>query len=405
MMVRRFVHIFPPVCMALALTAVSCYDGSYYGLSDNDQRNFTLGINGEPELVTVIVGDYGRYTDVTKGEGPVLDRWSWMQSGAQFNVYAFRKDSACYTSKASRHSGACLIDGSLDTPGVLSGRSATFMDPEFVVKWTKSDDTLHYPAGKVPYDFFAYSTGGIEIPETDIDRQPGHISFPLKIDGSTDIMYAKAELTESQIEMFPYLDLSDEEQKTFGNICYSDYSASKGIVPVLNFRHALTRICFDLYPGEKGSDKVLVQRVTVTTRDSCIFTVASSDSTVRRMGADFSIDEKDALIDLAEENGTPLNDTLYHTTYSGDYTEDVFLRPHIRIGGCFLLPEEEEYSFEFYTRVVENDYNQKTVIKIKPKKTSVFLAGSVYVIRIAIYDLTPVVFDAGYDPWNNEITE
>lgn len=403
-------YIQSSLALAAALCgAAACEDGSYFGLTDEEIVVITTGTGASaPEPVVLAVGDYGR-TSSTKGLGVVLDRWDWSDKGASLKVYAFRRDSACYTSTAVESTDGCLIDGTIDNAGVKSGREATFSAPEFVLRWPFWDGEsaqgakeVQYPSGKVPYDFFAYSTGGVEIPEASIDRQKSYIAFPVKIDGLTDLMYAKAELTASQKETFASLGLeSEEELAQFGNWCFSDYSARYGIIPVLNFRHALTRINFDIYPAEEGCNRVIIDHVTVTTRDSCVFTVASADSVGHPLGVDFSSDEKDVEMFLREADGTALNDTLYHTSYYGDFKEDILERPSLRLGGGLLLPPDSEYKFTFYTKV--NGYTDTNIsyLTVRPKKTDTFLAGSNYIVRIAMNDLTPVLFDADVDPWGD----
>lgn len=377
----------------LTFAASSCTDGSYLGLSGRPVAEL-----GSPEEVTVLVGDYGRMSS-TKGNGAVEDRWDWAEKGAELKVYAFRRDALDLARLASDGGGACLVDGSLDTPGVRSGRGATFFSPEYELRWTRSDGALYYPAGKVPYCFFAYGTGGLDVPESDIRRDAGAISFPLKIDGAADLMYGRAEPTASQLETTAYLGLSEEERSGLGELFFSDFTARRGIVPVLKMRHALTRISFDIYPGEEGCNRVIVDRISVTSRDSCIFTVASADSTSFPLGADFSRDAKDAVLLLAEADGKALNDTLYHTSYNGDFREDVLDRPHLRVGGSFLLPPDDEYKFVISTKVKGFDVTVESELTIKPKRSGTFLAGSHYVVRLVINDLIPVAFNVDYDDW------
>jgi len=387
----------------LPASLTSCSDDSYYGLSNDDVMEITKDVAGSgPEIVNILVGDYARTTN-TKGTGVVLDRYEWAEGGPDIMVYSFKKDSACFKSTAADGNGACLVDGTLDGDKTIrSGRMAFFSSPEYVLQWTNATDSilLRYPQGKVPYDFYAYTTGGIDVQESSIERENSYISFPLKIDGAADLMYSKASLTESQQSSIPYLGLSQLDESNFTQWCYSDYAAKRGILPVLQFAHALTRISFDLYPGEPGCNKVVVDHVEVMTRDECIFTVASADS-LHLMGADFSKDAKDAILRLTEADGSVLNDTLYHTDYHGDFTDDILQRPHIRLGGCFLLPPEESYTFMFYTKVQGYDVTVTTSLKVKPSKGGDFLAGSSYIVRLAMHDVTPVDFDVDVDPWEN----
>lgn len=377
----------------LAFAASSCTDASFPGLSDSPL------IEGRPEEVTVLVGDYGRMNG-TKGNGAVGDRWNWAERGADLKVFAFRRDVTDLSRFASDGGGACLIDGSLDTPGARSGRSATFLPPEYELRWTASEGRLYYPSGKVPYCFFAYGTGGLDVPEDDIRREAASISFPLKIDGAADLMYGWAEPTVSQLGLTPSLGLSEEELKVFGDLCFSDFTARHGIVPVLNFHHALSRISFDIYPGEEGCNSVIVDHISVTSKDSCVFTVASVDSTSSPLGADFSRDAKDAVLLLAEADGSALNDTLYHTSYYGDFREDVLDRPHVRVGGSFLLPQDSEYKFVVGTRKKGYDIAVESELTLRPKRSDIFRAGSHYVVRLVINDLIPVAFDVDYDDWD-----
>jgi len=395
----------------LSSLAVCCADGSYYGYTDEDVNNIRSGKGSSvPERITLVVGDYGRSSNVTKGgDGAVSERGDWSRKGARLRVYAFRKDSSCYRAVPGQSSSesypVCLIDASLDVPGSAEGRLASFSEPEYSLFWPLSYDyygeKLYYPKADVSYDFFAYSTGGIEIDPSTVRRKDVSVSFPIKIDGAADLMYAKATVTESQKMMLPSLGLSAIEQAEAVGRCYSNWSAKLGIVPVLSFQHALTRISFDLYPAEQGCNDVMIDHIEVMSRDSCIFTVACSDSVLARQGVDFSNDAKDAIFLLTEENGTALNDTIYHTDYHGDFSEDILTRPHVRVGGCFLLPSEPSYTFVLYLKKKGYVSVTPSSITVSPKKGGNFLAGNNYVVRVAVHDLTAVDFDVDVDPWEN----
>ena len=88
-------------------------------------------------------------------------------------------------------------------------------------------------------------------------------------------MSSKAELTEEQLYR---KDFTDEDRFTIINYAYSSYTARLDIVPVMYFKHLLTRLSFELYPGRAQACDVYVDSIKVFSKSKAVFTVAHKQS-------------------------------------------------------------------------------------------------------------------------------
>ena len=165
----------------------SCADRAYRGDAD-----MQMAIN-EPMPVMIVVGDPQNL--LSKGSGAIdSDTDSW--GGAPIYVYSFRKDLyTAFSSLGSDQNGECLVDASVEDPGNLAGKPARVSELDAYATWTGPVKTIYYPANIQPYDFYAYYIDDMQIPSESISRTQTSISFPVEIDGSQDLMSAKAALT------------------------------------------------------------------------------------------------------------------------------------------------------------------------------------------------------------------
>lgn len=121
-------------------------------------------------------------------------------------------------------------------------KTATTVDQ---MKITNTAGAIKYYPLQGAYDFYGFSfddatvEGGFQYPEkTEADKT---IEYNLTIDGTQDIMIAKAELTEAQ----------KGDTSGNGKLAEADYSkafsswaARRGVQPTMNFEHLLSRLDF-----------------------------------------------------------------------------------------------------------------------------------------------------------------
>ena len=128
------------------------------------------------------------------------------------------------------------------------------------MKITNTDGAVKYYPLQGAYDFYGFSfddaiiEGGFQYPTT--DETAKNIDYKLTIDGTQDIMIAKAELTEAQKngtisengKLAP-----DDYSKAF-----SSWAARRGVQPTMNFEHLLSRLDFVAKVGAQVSEDATI---------------------------------------------------------------------------------------------------------------------------------------------------
>ncbi len=370
----------------------SCADKAWRGVEDKDYDDYD---NGVPVPVVVAVGDvdeaYSKASHAsrgssvlnatvsTKGTGAVDASEGEALKDANIYVYAFKRGASFTSLARSSSSEDCLVDASLDTPSSKAGRKAWYSGDDDYLTWVGASTELYYPSGRAPYDFYAYYIDGLS--EGAISRTSSKISFPLTIDGSSDIMSARSYLDEAALAG---TDFSTIEKKLLVQYAYSAYSARRGVDPVLKFRHHLTRLRFCLYPASDRANTVMVNEITVKSKATGVFTVVSTDES--QLGVDFSSSSSKSELSLAEADGTALKQDYYRTDYSGDFSDALYERPSVQVGGTLLVAPDTEYEVTVKMKEKkERDHNTQTTFTLT--LDGGFLAAHQYEVRLAIYGM------------------
>ncbi len=371
------------------LLAASCTDKSWRGVSDSDYDDYD---NGIPVPVVVGIGDVGlSYT--TKGSGAVDSEDGRPWRNVNVYVYAFRQDGGSFASSARSGNGDCLVDASVDGVSGRGGRRAWFSGADEYLVWADADADVYYPSGKETYDFYAYYVDALDISQSSVVRSRDAIKFPVTIDGSTDLMTGRAHFSEA---MFGGTEFSEIEKGMIRKYAFSAYTARRNINPVLEFRHHLARLRFEMYPASDKANTVIVNSITVKSRASGSFTVVSRDEDA--LGVDFSADRNYRPLNLAEADGTALQQGKYHTEYDGDFSDALYERPHVQVGGSLLLAPDNGYEVEI-TMMEAKGQDYRTSTSFRLSVPSGFAAGRQYAVRLAIYGMMDVRPSVAVEPW------
>ena len=392
-MMRRYLYIF-----ASALLLLSCTDDSYRGTVDID------GVSDEPMPVIVVVGNPDNMF-ISKGSG-AIDSETEVWKNAPIYVYSFRKDmNTSFDLTSSENPVECLVDGSRDRNGAMSGKMARIGELDSYVTWEGPEEAVYYPFNTEPYDFYAYYIDDMEISDTDFDRTTDEISFPVEIDGSQDLMSAKASLLDEQLDNSGY---TDEDKANIANYAYSAYTAALNIQPVIYFKHHLVRLRFDVYPGfdETTGKKIYVDRIEVRSKTRGVFTVASRSAD--RMGVDFSGDDRSVgerpLLALKDRGGAELQSVELPYAEDGIGMENVYEGTPVRIGESLLVAPDTEYQVVLtLTEVLESgrSIQNRSVTYLRTGSGSSFLPGNQYTVRFAVYGVTEVQTSVTLTPWGD----
>lgn len=387
-MLKRSLYILIVSCLLL-----SCTDNSYRGTEGS-------GLSNEPIPVRVVVGDPDNMF-VTKGHGAV-DQNAEFWKGSPIYVYAFKKDLlTSFDVTSAEDSWNCLLDGSIDRPGSLSGKIAQIGELDSWASW--QGQIVYYPMSTQPYDFYAYFIDDMTVPESSINRSPDKITMPVEIDGSQDLMSAKAEFDESYYNLDGY---TEEEKANLLNYSFGAYTAAQQIEPVIYFKHHLVRLCFDFYAGytESTGKQIYIDSVKVRTRTRGDFTVVSRHT--EEMGVDFSKDTRsDAqlpYLKLKDRNGAKLEPQLLPPSADDVNMGNIYneVEP-MRFGESLLVAPDDEYQVIVYlTEQLRNGRftRYSSVLNVKPG-TGTFKSGNQYNLRYAIYGVTEVNVSVSLTEW------
>ena len=194
-------------------------------------------------------------TGTVGGVGAGENKWF----GQIINTFMFEKGGLTL---ASNETGSLYDDTQMITPG-----SVTNLIDDPVVESTPKPmgeamrvdkKILYYPASE-DFDFFGYHGAGAVTGAVDKTTAATTLwTVPFKIDGSHDLMSTKAATLD-------YDDLSTDQKAKFGNDedtydafideghFFSAKAARKLIQPVLSFNHLLSRLSFEVVPGNDNA--------------------------------------------------------------------------------------------------------------------------------------------------------
>lgn len=140
----------------------------------------------------------------------------------------------------------------------------------------------------------------------------------------------------------------------------------------------------------------MVNSITVKSKTSGTFTVVSRDES--KLGVDFSSDKNYRELSLRERDGSALKQDTYHTDYHGDFTDALYERPHVQVGGSLLVAPDTEYEVNMEMKEVKGQtYQTKSSFTIR--SASGFQAGSQYVVRLSIYGMMDIRPNVEVEPW------
>ena len=338
----------------------------------------------------------------TRGSGVIGDVSSF--AGKDFYVYAFNRDTKTdYSTVSATDSLRCLVDGSYDDPESLMGRRAYWNPATEVVEWGVGESPIYYPMGENEghdFDFFAYYLDNIEPANEDIIRSNDDIKINIEIDGSQDLMSAKAKPTKAQLE-----DILDKQGEVAMLLqrehCYSYYTASHNLNPNFDFIHHLVKLDFKLVPGgTPGMTKdVTVEKIEIRTKHKATFTVADKYDD-NRLGLKFQ--EDTTRLALKERDGSEYKPRLISTVNKVGAVTDGIVDD---LGSLLVAPDVEYYLYIVLgevqgDRVLEGKENEKVIYQGTEEDKIEFTAGNEYLITLTIYGQMDVRVSADIGEWD-----
>lgn len=287
-----------------------------------------------------------------------------------------------------------------------------------------NDITLYYPIQNA-YDFYGYyiddipDNGVTLIPDT--EDTPGEIVVPVQIDGTQDLMVAKAELTDAQKALLDGNLTTDEEKEAEYAKAYSSYTARRGVQPNMLFKHLLSRLTFEVKAGENkilssGLDGVYITsieligveskgniRISAAKQELEITPTSPEELVNLSLGIKNPVDiggfTFDGVKPTSEVDFVPMGESIM--TMPGQTAFEVIIKMRQIKGGVLITKKNES------TGVVESEFPFKTQIKapvVKDKETGdlisdFFVTGYSYRVKLTMYGLEEINITAELAPW------
>ena len=245
------------------------------------------------------------------------------------------------------------------------------------------------------------------------------------IDGSQDIMRGKAELTADQKSL---IGTGNEER------AYSAFAARKGVQPVIDFEHLLTRFTFQVVPGSAsaagitdpvitGYKAVKVEGIKIVSKNKATLPVAyTAEYTNNGLTFDEESTGELALKSADKDGSTGKLKNLTAVSLDNKWNSDTKTGTATTIGSALLVaPGETSYemilslSQEVPTSTVAGDNNsygaatkkQNLTLPIKMTaeeegEAKKFEAGHSYNVVITVYGLEQIKVDANLSMWKED---
>lgn len=424
-------------CLLMLCLMVMTACGNLY---TGEETLFNPGLDGsiQEESVPVMVAfDDPYYNILSRGVGKIDPEDEWFddklnpkdENGVPikeekpvFYVYAFRKHMGPYGYNITREldPDICLVDGStgtqaeeaknLQSPNLaIHGKRAYYNGNGSFANWFYEDEKLFYSniEQSLSFDFFAYHVDDSEA--GDIVRTDDYISFPVKIDGSQDLMWGKAELTKEQLATIAAIE-DEEKKEQIERFYYSTYSGRYNIWPIFQMKHQMAYIKFNLIAGNAFGDPVKVHDIKIETPTEGTFVVVSKDPN-KTLGATFvgyAGVEQLALRNL--KNGKPIlkesdndeDDTWAKRDIQLQYNEDGTRPPGIPVGELLIPPGKEVVLHTWLSNLDTKEEVEHTYIPIKTNNVEEgFVKGRTYNINITVYGPKQISIDVEATPWKD----
>lgn len=281
----------------------------------------------------------------------------------------------------------------------LTAPTGSSSDLAFTVK----GDIKYYPTDNTVSDFWAYHVDELAATDKAITEEltatETELSYNITIDGSQDVMVAKAEY-----------DGSNENVPT--ERAYSAFAARNGVQPKLIFKHLLTRLQFTVVPGNNQSTEE--EKQAIIAKNIKVRSIKVLSKTTGKLIVAYTGEET---VDQLQLNPVDENtEMMVLKQRSEDETELVALEDKavdniegVRIGEALLVaPQTEDYVMEIELvqsvqttasgDVSEETFNTPASIKV-PTSSGAFEAGHSYNVQISVWGLEQIEVTATLTPW------
>ena len=365
----------------------------------------------------------------TKAVGPVDDSWNGKQT---LYVYSFAK-----AAEALDYTTAVPFIDNISASSPASGASGKIdvLNPNPDGKGTpgQTPEPFYYNNDLI-YDFYGYHMDDAWADGTAVDdymsftvdadnpvpvkKEAGRIYIPFLINGSQDLMVAKA---DAQTDFAKATDDTFKGEATNVQYVYSAYAARRGVQPTLTFQHVLARFNFRVLTGGSDADELMVESVAIESRYKGNLVVVANmtgtepDLTDSRGLGELSEDVTDLFLQEYSASGDLQAFTPYQIPeYDAETTTNNVAQPIGNGSSILAVPDVESYTLtvnlkyndtasETHTTPVEPivmSLNAKALMNgSDPANATEFEAGKEYNVTIKVIGPKEVQITADLNPW------
>ena len=316
--------------------------------------------------------------------------------------------------------------------GVKIFRNATFVAPADVnatsadnkVEALTEDQSVKYYPPQGSYDFWGYRLDGAETAE-DPTEGADQITIPFVIDGSQDVMVAKAVPTAAD-SLALQLDGNGnpvDAETAAHNVTrvYSAFAARRGVQPTLDFKHMLTRLKFFISAGDAATcdadGGIFVDSIKVMSKatgtliaaytgeelvDQVVFnSEADLDSLVLRQRID---NDNDANLDQPLVTLVPVQpvwNTVENKTDTVRVGESLIVAPadqyelRISISQRQKVSRDETLDPADQYQVLKNTY----IVPLTTRSGAAFKRGYSYNVYMTMWGFSKITVNTTLQPW------
>ena len=325
-----------------------------------------------------------RGTGAVGGLGTEEDPNDWNQQ--TLKVYMFDKGTLTPTWNSTSRK-AYFLNTSVTAPATGDSGEATY-----------GDGVLQYYPSSGEFDFFAYHGDDAVTTDPVYNDVDTTYTVEVNIDGSQDLMVAKANLNDQDTETIARWETNNVGKKFDFNRVYSAYSARRNIQPRFTFEHLLSRFVFQAEAAEEGAagaNGIQITQIVVKAPSVGVMTVAALDE--ENLGVVFGTAPADSADMVLTDRGNTMEiKELEWDTEAGKGTP-------VRMGESMLLPaggtEYVAYISYKQQKLDGTLINDVYVAPITLSKKAAFQAGTQYKVTIKVYDFKNIILTADLQTW------
>lgn len=387
--------------LAVAGMLCSCSSDDDFVVNDNANQSDLVAIRlGVGASVTRGTGTVGSVDDGTGSTTLANNHWN----SEKINVFMFNKGTL----------DLAMFNDGVNIPtevynNQLFTTPSSLEDPNSVAAVAACGVKYYPPQGN--FDFWGYrlddASTGSPVWEDSL------VSVPFTIDGSQDVMVAKAVLTQvQQAETAGWGENVDRY--------YSAFAARKGIQPNMVFKHLLSRLSFKIVGGNDDVRTNGVKLVSIGVRSKHTGKLVVAD-TLNYSNANRMVWVEDTtLLELKERRSTAVDAVLESLTAIAPSYEDstsvldeglatqrdttVYLARETQVGEALLVAPQDKYEIE--VKLQQPDRNDPSNILsytyvFTMANPSGFEMGKSYNVKLTIYGLQEIDVTTSLEPWED----